>query len=109
FFSFLCSAFVILRIVHSVLPRRSLGRRVYPLTLSRTSSHSLPAADKGYVWLALCDISAVAVFAWEALSQWFHPRPSSETSRADSAARLWLALTFHQTCFLVISALILIH
>jgi hypothetical protein len=82
------------------------------LTFSRLSS-SLPSAGKSYVWLALSDIFAVAVFVWEAFSQWFDSSPESlstsprVTSR--SAARLWLALTFRQTCFLIISALILIN
>lgn len=55
----------------------------------------------------------MTVFVWEAFSQWLDsssesPRKSFRaTSR--SAARLWLALTFRQTCFLIISALILIH
>ncbi|KAH9959856.1 hypothetical protein BC827DRAFT_443529 [Russula dissimulans] len=110
FFSFLCSAFVILRIVISILPHRSLGRRVYPLAFSSPTTHSLPPADKGYVWLALCDISAVAVFVWEAFSQWFDPSSSVSTaSSVHSAARFWLALTLRQTCFFIISVLILIH
>jgi hypothetical protein len=135
-FSLICSAFIILRISLSTLPQpRSLGRRVYPvcfsflffplslicrpppafikLTFSRLSSSSLPSAGKSYVWLALSDIFAVAVFVWEAFSQWFDSssESSSKSSRVTSrsAARLWLALTFRQTCFLIISALILIH
>ena len=79
------------------------------LTFSRLSSSS---AGKSYVWLALSDIFGVAVFVWEAFSQWFDSssEPSSTSSRVTSrsAARLWLALTFRQTCFLIISALILI-
>jgi hypothetical protein len=63
--------------------------------------------------LALSDIFAVAVFVWEAFSQWFDSssESSSISSRVTSrsAARLWLALTFRQTCFLIISALILIN
>ncbi|KAI0252067.1 hypothetical protein BJV78DRAFT_388512 [Lactifluus subvellereus] len=108
-FSLTCSAFVILRIVHSILPPRTLGRRVYPLNFNRPSSRSLPPADKSYIWLALCDISALAVFVWEAFSRWFHPLGAGMASNVGSASRLWLALTLRQTCFLVISALILIH
>ncbi|KAH9983562.1 hypothetical protein BJV74DRAFT_615768 [Russula compacta] len=113
FFSLLCSAFVILRILLSIIPHRTLGRRVYPLTFSRPSSHSLPPADKSYVWLALCDISAVAMFVWEAFDQWFDSSSGGASSTTaygvGSVVRLWLALTFRQTCFLIISALILIH
>ena len=83
------------------------------LTFSRLSSSSLPSAGKSYVWLALSDIFAVAVFVWEAFSQWFDSSSESlsQNSRVTSrsAARLWLALTFRQTCFLIISAIILIN
>ena len=55
----------------------------------------------------------MAVFVWEAFSQWLESssESSSQSPRVTSrsAARLWLALTFRQTCFLIISALILIH
>ena len=55
----------------------------------------------------------MAVFVWEAFGQWFDSssESSSKSSKitSRSAARLWLALTFRQTCFLIISALILIH
>jgi hypothetical protein len=54
----------------------------------------------------------VAVFLWEAFSQWSESSSSASTasnSSAGSAARLWLALTFRQTCLLIISALILAH
>jgi hypothetical protein len=83
------------------------------LTSSRLSSSSLPSAGKSYVWLAFSDIFSVAVFVWEAFSQWFDSSSESlsQSSRVTSrsAARLWLALTFRQTCFLIISALILIN
>jgi len=80
------------------------------LAFSSPAAHPLPPADKGYVWLALCDISAVAVFVWEAFSQWFDSSSSVSTaSSVHSAARFWLALTLRQTCFFIISALILIH
>jgi hypothetical protein len=78
-------------------------------TFSRLSSSSLPSAGKSYVWLALSDIFAVAVFVWEAFSQWSDSSSKSSRVTSRSAARLWLALTFRQTCFLIISALILIH
>ena len=77
------------------------------------SSHYLPPADKSYVWLAICDVVAVSVFVWEAFAQWVDGSRGGGASAtafgAGSAARLWLALTFRQTCFLVVSALILIH
>jgi hypothetical protein len=53
----------------------------------------------------------VAVFVWEAFTQWYESSRASTASNssAGSAARLWLALTFRQTCLLIISALILVH
>ncbi|KAH9174604.1 hypothetical protein EDB89DRAFT_2067548 [Lactarius sanguifluus] len=78
------------------------------------SSRALPPADKSYIWLALCDISALSVFVWEVFVQW---SSSSSSAHRDSGAisgigttsRLWLALTLRQTCFLIVSVLILIH
>ena len=53
------------------------------------------------------------MFVWEAFSQWINSSSGSSSKSSGvvsrSAARLWLALTFRQTCFLIISALILIH
>ncbi|KAH9055595.1 hypothetical protein EDB87DRAFT_1762004 [Lactarius vividus] len=78
------------------------------------SSRALPPADKSYIWLALCDISALSVFAWEVFVQWSSStssahRDSGAISGIGTTSRLWLALTLRQTCFLVVSALILIH
>jgi len=83
------------------------------LTFDEPSTHYLPPADKSYVWLALCDVLSVSLFVWEVFSQWVDSTSGTGASttafRAGSAARLWLALTFRQTCFLVVSALIVIH
>lgn len=59
----------------------------------------------------------MAVFVWEAFSQWsfdsssesWTGSASNSSVRSRSAARLWLALTLRQTCLLIISALILVH
>lgn len=104
-----------LTLIYAARHRRSSFLVKKLTSSSRLSSSSLPTADKSYVWLAICDIVAVAVFVWEAFGQWFDS--SSEWSsaaassgiRSRSAARLWLALTFRQTCFFIISALILVH
>jgi len=83
------------------------------LTFEFDSTHYLPPADKSYVWLALCDVLAVSLFVWEAFSQWADSKSGTGASatsfRAGSAARFWIALTFRQTCFLVVSTLIVIH
>lgn len=109
--SLVCSAFVILRTMLSILSPRTLSRRLYPLHFSHPSSRALPPADKSYIWLALCDISALGVFIWEAFSQWssHSHRDPGTTPGIGPTSRLWLALTLRQTCFLIVSALILIH
>ncbi|KAI9434446.1 hypothetical protein H4582DRAFT_2176214 [Lactarius indigo] len=112
--SLLCSAFVILRTVLSTLSPRTLSRRLLPLHYSPPSSRALPPADKSYIWLALCDIFALAVFVWEVFAQWSSSssgthRDSGAISGIGATSRLWLALTLRQTCFLIVSALILIH
>lgn len=112
--SLLCSAFVILRTVLSTLSPRTLSRRLLPLHYSPPSSRALPPADKSYIWLALCDISALSVFVWEVFAQWSSSsssadRDSGAISGISTTSRLWLALTLRQTCFLIVSALILIH
>ncbi|KAI9457000.1 hypothetical protein BJY52DRAFT_1187617 [Lactarius psammicola] len=112
--SLICSAFVIFRTMLSILSPRTLSRRLLPLHFSPPSSRALPPADKSYIWLALCDLSALGVFVWEAFAQW---SSSSSTAHRDrgtipgigTTSRLWLALTLRQTCFLIVSALILIH
>ena len=129
--SLTCSAFVILRTVLSVLSPRTLSRRLYPVSnlssyqaahfplkhylqqlhYQPPSSRALPPADKSYIWLALCDLLVLSVFLWEAFTQWSSSSSSthSTTPGIGTTSRLWLALTLRQTCFLIVSALILIH
>ncbi|KAF8260619.1 hypothetical protein EI94DRAFT_1811422 [Lactarius quietus] len=109
--SLACSAFVILRTLLSVLSPRTLSRRLYPLHYSPPCSRALPPADKSYIWLALCDLFALGVFVWEAFTQWSGSSSSTHdsTPTISTISRLWLALTLRQTCFLIVSALILIH
>ncbi|KAH8985428.1 hypothetical protein EDB86DRAFT_2330827 [Lactarius hatsudake] len=97
--SLLCSAFVILRTVLSTLSPRTLQSTTPPckphisaqffhshlqqLHYSPPSSRALPPADKSYIWLALCDISALSVFVWEVFVQW---SSSSSGANRDSGA-----------------------
>ena len=128
-----CSAFVILRTMLSILSPRTLSRRLYPVSIlspydarisiqhlhlqqshfQPPSSRTLPPADKSYIWLALCDLSALGIFVWETFDQQRSSSSSSAhrgtTSRVGTTSCLWLALTLRQTCFLIVSALILIH
>jgi len=99
---------------HSLICSHQLDADLFrPKSAFSPSSRYLPPADKSYVWLALCDVVVVSVFVWEAFAQWVDASTGTGATAsafgAGSAARLWLALTFRQTCFLVVSALILIH
>ena len=56
----------------------------------------------------------MGVFVWEAFAQWSSSSSSAHRDRGTipgigTTSRLWLALTLRQTCFLIVSALILIH
>ncbi|KAI0041310.1 hypothetical protein FA95DRAFT_1683291 [Auriscalpium vulgare] len=110
FVSFLCSCFVILRILIPVLPPHPLSKRVRPSEFGLPNFRSLSAADKSHVWLAGCDILALAIFVWEAISEYKGSAEGFATaSDAGSAARLWFALSLRQTCLLVVSAITLLH
>ena len=88
-----------------------LEHRLRQLHYRPPSSRELPPADKSYIWLALCDLSALGVFVWEVFAQWSSSSSSAHgsTPGISATSRLWLALTLRQTCFLIVSALILTH
>ncbi|KAG6331516.1 hypothetical protein ID866_7573 [Astraeus odoratus] len=112
FFSFIASAFVILRIVIPILPPHPLSRRVRPseFGLPNYNFRSLSAADKSHLWLASLDILALCVFVWQATMEYFDgPLSTVEARDAASSARLWLAMTIRQSCLLVVSVLTLLH
>ncbi|KAI0057558.1 hypothetical protein BV25DRAFT_1812280 [Artomyces pyxidatus] len=110
FVSFICSSFVILRIIIPVLPPHPLSRRVRPSEFGLPNFRSLSAADKSHVWLASCDILALAIFLWEAIMETLGGASGAQTaSDPGSAARLWFALTLRQTCLLMVSAITLLH
>ncbi|KAF9018214.1 hypothetical protein BDP27DRAFT_1355562 [Rhodocollybia butyracea] len=102
FFSFLCSAFVIFRIVIPILPPHPLSRRVAPSEFGLPNFRSLTPADKSHVWLASLDLLALCLFIWQAVSSVVaqDPLPS---------VRLWLIMTVRQTCLLVVAGLTLLH
>ncbi|KAI0751042.1 hypothetical protein C8Q80DRAFT_1307840 [Daedaleopsis nitida] len=110
FVSFICSAFVILRILVPILPPHPLSRRVRPSEFGLPNYRSISPADKSHLWLASCDLLALIVFTWQALSEYFGGAAGySMVNDPASAARLWLAMTLRQTCLLVISGLTLLH
>ncbi|KAI0940092.1 hypothetical protein AcV5_001290 [Taiwanofungus camphoratus] len=110
FVSFLSSAFVILRIIIPILPPHPLSRRVRPSEFGLPNFRSLSPADKSHVWLASCDIVALAIFTWQAVNEHLNNASDYDAARDPAAAvRLWIALTLRQTCLLVVATLTLVH
>lgn len=128
FLSFIASAFVILRIVIPILPPHPLSRRVPPVRplflcdpprihrCLRQSEFGLPnfktlsPADKSHIWLASCDIVALAIFLWQAITEYSGgPSLYDVSSSPLAAVRLWFALTLRQSCLLVVASLTLLH
>ncbi|CAK5275309.1 unnamed protein product [Mycena citricolor] len=105
--SFLCSAFVILRIVLPILPPHPLSRRVSPSEFGLPNYRSLTPSDKSHLWLAILDILALASFVWQTVSG----APTNVTTALDpmSTFRLWLAMTLRQSCLLIVVGLTLLH
>lgn len=131
FVSFICSAFVILRILIPILPPHPLSRRVPPvsslsdfivvriqLTIENLTQsefglpnyRSISPADKSHLWLAFCDVLALVIFTWQAVNEFLGgPSGYSIINDPASAVRLWFAMTLRQTCLLIISGLTLLH
>ncbi|THV08238.1 hypothetical protein K435DRAFT_958839 [Dendrothele bispora CBS 962.96] len=110
FFSFICSAFVILRTVIPILPPGPLSRRVAPSEFGLPNFRSLSPTDKSHLWLASLDLIAVAVFVWEAVSEATGgPSGLAIADQPLASARLWFSMTLKQTCLLVILGLTLLH
>ncbi|KAF9037860.1 hypothetical protein BDZ89DRAFT_1219832 [Hymenopellis radicata] len=109
-FSFICSAFVILRIVIPILPPHPLSRRVAPSEFGLPNFRSLSPADKSHIWLASLDLLALAMVVWQVIMETLGG-PSGLTIINDPTAsvRVWLALTVRQTCLLMVAAITLLH
>ncbi|THH19910.1 hypothetical protein EW146_g1341 [Bondarzewia mesenterica] len=109
-FSLICSSFVILRIIIPILPPHPWSKRVRPSEFGLPNFRPMSAADKSHVWLALCDVLALAIFVWEAISETLGGAWGLQSaSDPGSSARLWFALTLRQTCLLVVSSMTLLH
>ncbi|KAG6910124.1 hypothetical protein DXG01_012883 [Tephrocybe rancida] len=110
FFSFLCSAFVILRIVIPILPPSPLSKRVSPAEFGLPKFRSLSPADKSHLWLASLDIVALVIFVWHAINE-ASGGPSDFANASDSASsvRLWFVMTVRQTCLLIVASITLLH
>ncbi|KAL1721722.1 hypothetical protein EV715DRAFT_248647 [Schizophyllum commune] len=109
-FSFLASAFVILRIVLPVLPPSPFSRRVAPAEFGLPNFKELSTADKAHLWLATLDIAALAMLVWEVLMQSMGSATGFAMAQdAGSSVRIWLAMTVRQGCLLAILGLTLLH
>ncbi|CCM00178.1 uncharacterized protein FIBRA_02206 [Fibroporia radiculosa] len=129
FVSFISSVFVVLRIIVPILPPHPLSRRVRPVSTSflffpvkveltgRVQSEfglpnfrSLSPAEKSHVWLASCDVLALALFIWQVVSEYLSNSVDYDATRdPSSAVRLWLALTLRQTCLFIVATITLVH
>ena len=71
---------------------------------------SLSQPDKAHVWLAVCDILALAIFIWEVFEEYVgNPSDIDISNNVASSVRLWMALTLRQTCLLVVAGITLLH
>ncbi|KAF5387916.1 hypothetical protein D9615_000648 [Tricholomella constricta] len=110
FFSFICSAFVILRIVIPILPPHPLSKRVSPAEFGLPKFRSLSPADKSHIWLASLDLLALSIFVWQTINEAVGgPSDYANSSDPASAVRLWFVLTIRQTCLLIVAAITLLH
>ncbi|EKM59746.1 uncharacterized protein PHACADRAFT_181716 [Phanerochaete carnosa HHB-10118-sp] len=108
--SFFSSTFVILRIVIPILPPNPLSRRVPPSEFGLPNFKTLSAADKSHIWLASCDMVALVIFVWQAVSEYLGgPTGYDVVNDPGSAGRLWIATTLRQSCLLLVAAITLLH
>ncbi|KAK0461650.1 uncharacterized protein EV420DRAFT_1619180 [Desarmillaria tabescens] len=109
-FSFICSAFIVLRIVIPILPPHPLSRRVSPSEFGLPDFRSLSSADKSHIWLASLDLLALVMIVWQVIMESLGGPSGLEISGDPFAAvRVWLAMTVRPTCLLVVSAITLLH
>ncbi|KAI0776208.1 hypothetical protein BD413DRAFT_602672 [Trametes elegans] len=105
FVSFISSAFVILRIVIPILPPTPSASE-----FGLPNYRSISPADKSHLWLAACDLLALAIFIWQAVNEYVGgPTGYAIAHDPASAARLWFAMTLRQSCLFIVSALTLLH
>ncbi|KAK0207001.1 hypothetical protein DFS33DRAFT_1472195 [Desarmillaria ectypa] len=109
-FSFICSTFIILRIVIPIMPPHPLSRRVSPSEFGLPDFRSLSPADKSHIWLASLDLLALVMIVWQVIMESLGG-PSGLGIAGDplAAVRVWLAMTVRPTCLLVVSAITLLH
>lgn len=71
---------------------------------------TLSPADKSHIWLAACDILALAIFVWQAATEYLGgPSGFNVATDPASAIRLWVATTLRQSCLLIVASITLLH
>ena len=74
------------------------------------SFRTLTPADKSHLWLVSFDILALVLFLWQAINESLgRASDYADAQDANSAVRLWLAMSVRQTCLLVVSCTALLH
>ncbi|KAF8341527.1 uncharacterized protein EI90DRAFT_3150614 [Cantharellus anzutake] len=106
--SFTCSVYVILTTLIPIMPPHPLSRRL-PRQAFGLAKRSLTPAQRATLYIAACDILALAAFLWEAVAEMMSNQPLNANSSAGAAGRLWIALTARQSCLLVVATLTLLH
>ncbi|KAF9514142.1 hypothetical protein BS47DRAFT_1392719 [Hydnum rufescens UP504] len=108
-FSFFASSYVIISTILPILPPHPLSRRL-PRQAFGLAKRSLTPAQRATLYIAVCDIVALAAFMWEAIVETtaHSPIAGPEVSPG-AAARLWVALTARQSCLLVVAVLTLVY
>ena len=105
--SFSASCFVIIRTLMPIIPAHPLSRRL-PRTAFGLPKRKLSPAKKATLYIAFCDVLALATFLWQAIAESLGTSVNPATD-AGSSTRLWLALTARQSCLLVVAALTLLY
>lgn len=101
--SFTASCYVIIRTLLPIIPTHPLSRRL-PRTAFGLPKRKLSPANKATLYIAACDVLALAAFVWQAVVESLGTSVDA-TSDAGTSARLWIALTTRQTCLLAVAAL----
>ncbi|KZW04382.1 hypothetical protein EXIGLDRAFT_24303 [Exidia glandulosa HHB12029] len=107
--SFICSMFVLFRLLLPVLPPHPLSRRVPPSAFGLPNFGSLSPADKSHIYFACIDLLALGAFIWQVVAQQYEPASLDVAHDAASAARLWFASTARQTSMCIVLLITVVH
>ena len=106
--SFSASCYVIISHLIPFLPPHPLSRRL-PRTAFGLTRRRLTPAKKATLYIAVCDILALAAFLWQAIVESLGDVSVDVERDVGASARLWVALTTRQTTLFIIAALTLLY